>query len=150
MRGIGDILSAPLKLPKLGIVIVHPGVAAPTGPVFKALGVAPGERRAAPASVEPPWSMGGPGNRGGDGRDVLAWLADQSNDLEAAAIAIAPAIADVLGTIRDLPGCRLSRMSGSGSACFGLFDSTRTALAAKRRLVLARRDWWVRAGRVGG
>jgi 4-diphosphocytidyl-2-C-methyl-D-erythritol kinase len=150
MRGIGDILSAPLKLPKLGIVIVHPGVAVPTGPVFKALGLAPGERRAAPAPVEPPWSVGGRGNRGGDGCDVLAWLADQFNDLEAVAIAIAPAIADVLGAIQDLPGCRLSRMSGSGSACFGLFDSAGTARAAARRLALARPDWWVRAGRVGG
>jgi 4-diphosphocytidyl-2-C-methyl-D-erythritol kinase len=151
MRGIGDILSAPLTLPKLGIVVVHPGVAVPTGPVFKALGLAPGERRAEPAPVEPPWTADGPNNREGHGRDVLlAWLADQSNDLEAAAIAIAPVIADVLEAIRDLPGCRLSRMSGSGSACFGLFGSARAATAAARQLALAWPDWWVRAGRVGG
>jgi 4-diphosphocytidyl-2-C-methyl-D-erythritol kinase len=152
MRGTGDILSAPLVLPKLGIVVVHPGVAVPTGEVFKALGLAPDERRAKPAPVvEPPWSMGGPGKREGDEREaLLAWLADRSNDLESAAIAIAPAIADVLGAFTDLPGCRLSRMSGSGSACFGLFDSGRTALAAARRLALTRPDWWVRVGQLGG
>ena len=151
MRGTGDILSAPLNLPGLGIVIVHPGVAMPTGPVFKALGLAPGERRAEPApAVEPPWTGDGPSIREGDERDVLlAWLADQSNDLEAVAIAIAPVIADVLRAIRDLPGCRLSRMSGSGSACFGLFDSARAALAASRRLALARPAWWVRTGSLG-
>src|SRR5712691_11428790 len=47
MCGIGEILSAPLTIPKLGILIVHPGIAVPTGPVFKALGLAPGERYAA-------------------------------------------------------------------------------------------------------
>src|SRR5215470_17562918 len=46
-RGIGEILSAPFVLPKLGILIVHPGVAMPTGPVFKALGLVPGEQLAA-------------------------------------------------------------------------------------------------------
>jgi 4-diphosphocytidyl-2-C-methyl-D-erythritol kinase len=172
MRGIGDVLSAPLALPKLGIVIVHPGIAVPTGPVFTALGLAPGERRA-----EPAWTAGGtpalqffahpqagkgslgkgardargPGQRERDEREaLLAWLADQSNDLESAAIAIASPIADVLGAITDLAGCRLSRMSGSGSSCFGLFDSARAALTAAHQLALARPDWWVRAGRVGG
>ena len=151
MRGTGDILSAPLNLPGLGIVIVHPGVAMPTGPVFKALGLAPGERRAEPApAVEPPWTGDGPSIREGDERDVLlAWLADQSNDLEAVAIAIAPVIADVLRAIRDLPGCRLSRMSGSGSACFGLFGSARAATAAAWQFAVAWPDWWVRAGSLG-
>jgi 4-diphosphocytidyl-2-C-methyl-D-erythritol kinase len=55
----------------------------------------------------------------------------------------------VLGVIRGLKGCRLARMSGSGSACFGLFDSARAAAAAARRLAVARPAWWVRAGLVG-
>jgi 4-diphosphocytidyl-2-C-methyl-D-erythritol kinase len=150
MRGTGDILSAPLTLPKLGIVIVHPGVAVPTGPVFKALGLAPGERRAEPAlAIGPSWRAGGPGKHEDEREALVGWIADHSNDLQPAAIAIAPVIADVMGAITDLPGCRLSRMSGSGSACFGLFDATRAALAAVRRLALAHPDWWVRAGSLG-
>jgi 4-diphosphocytidyl-2-C-methyl-D-erythritol kinase len=151
MRGIGDVLSAPLALPALGIVIVHPGVAVPTGEVFKALGLAPGERLAAPApAVEPPWTEICPGKPEEDAREaLLAWLAHQSNDLEAAAIAVAPAIADVLGALAELPGCRLARMSGSGSACFGLFDTARAAAAAARRLALVQPEWWVRAGDLG-
>jgi 4-diphosphocytidyl-2-C-methyl-D-erythritol kinase len=220
MCGIGDVLSAPLALPALGIVIVHPGVAVPTAEVFKALGLAPGERRAASSSaVGAPWSAGVPHagylpaaaqddricpgapapsprlplgrsrpsstgygegwgkgafpqaqTRGsasspdlsaqagrGEGKDrqrqereaLLAWLAAQSNDLEVAAIAIAPAIADVLSALAELPGCRLVRMSGSGSACFGLFATARAATAAARRLALARPEWWVRAGSLG-
>src|SRR6516225_7891635 len=46
MRGIGEILSDPAALPPLGIVIIHPGFALPTGPVFKALGLALGQPHA--------------------------------------------------------------------------------------------------------
>jgi 4-diphosphocytidyl-2-C-methyl-D-erythritol kinase len=141
MRGIGEILSAPVALPKLGIVIVHPGVAMPTPPVFAALGLRPGEQR--PAE---PVSTAVPGERD----DLLAWLAAQRNDLEAPAIGIAPAIAEVLRAIGALPGCRLARMSGSGSACFGLFDTVRAATAAARTLGRGRPDWWARASSIGG
>ena len=139
MRGIGEILSAPLVLPKLGILIVHPGLALPTGPVFKALGLAPGEPYAKASSSSP--------FREAANRDaLLSWLASERNDLEKAAISIAPPIADVLSAIAGLEGCRLARMSGSGSACFGLFDSARAAMAAAKRLAAVRPSWWVRAG----
>jgi 4-diphosphocytidyl-2-C-methyl-D-erythritol kinase len=196
MRGIGEILSAPLALPKLGILIVHPGLALPTAPVFKALGLAPGEPFVAPSpppSVSPPPHGEGPGVGGGGGGTavphgatphpspppqggtefrgaaafvttfaekedgsqapkrsaLLAWLSSERNDLEKAAFSIAPQIADVLSAIMGLPGCRLARMSGSGSACFGLFDSARAAAAAARRLAAARPSWWVQAGLLG-
>jgi 4-diphosphocytidyl-2-C-methyl-D-erythritol kinase len=139
MRGIGEMLSAPVALPKLGILIVYPGLALPTGPVFKALGLAPGEQYAkAPSSS----ASSEAGNRDA----LLAWLASERNDLEKAAISIAPQIADVLRAIAGLAGCRLARMSGSGSACFGLFDSGRAAAAAAQRLAAARPTWWMRAG----
>ncbi len=139
MRGIGDILSAPVALPKLGIVIVHPGVAMPTPPVFAALGLRRGERCASPPAATVP-----------DERDALLhWLATERNDLEAPAISIAPIIAEVLRAIAALPGCRLVRMSGSGSACFGLFDDEPAATAAGR-LAAERSGWWVQASHVGG
>jgi 4-diphosphocytidyl-2-C-methyl-D-erythritol kinase len=141
MRGIGDILSAPVALPKLGIVIVHPGVAMPTPPVFAALGLRRGERCPAP-----PVSAAVPGERDA----LLAWLAAARNDLEAPAISITPAIAEVLRMIAALPGCRLARMSGSGSACFGLFDDEPAAATAAGRLAAAPTGWWVRASSIGG
>jgi 4-diphosphocytidyl-2-C-methyl-D-erythritol kinase len=177
MRGIGEILSAPATLPKLGILIVHPGVAVPTGSVFKALGLAPGERYATPAlaschfpspssgrekwgsadtnsvpvSPTPPSPKTGRAESTEKARReaLLTWFASERNDLEAAAIVIAPPIADVLGVIAGLAGCRLARMSGSGSACFGLFDSARAATAAARTLGGARPSWWVRTGLLG-
>ena len=51
MRGIGEILSAPLSIPKLAAVLVNPGVAVPTKDVFAMLGLKAGGglRRTGPA-----------------------------------------------------------------------------------------------------
>ncbi len=144
MRGIGEILSAPAALPPLGIVVVHPGFALPTGPVFKALGLAPGEPYAGSSPRQAPCA-----GRWKDRDELLEWLASECNDLEAPAIATAPAIAGVLAVIAGLPGCRLARMSGSGSACFGLFDDGETAKTAAQHVEAARPSWWTRAGALG-
>jgi 4-diphosphocytidyl-2-C-methyl-D-erythritol kinase len=140
MRGIGEILSEPLALPSLPAVLVNPGVAVATREVFERLQLRAAKR---PAT----WDEHAiPGTR----EPLLEALRAQTNDLEDVAIALAPAIADVLAALRALPGCRLARMSGSGASCFGLFVSTRTATAAAAALRAARADWWVRASLLGG
>ena len=146
MRGIGEILSAPAELPALGIVIIHPGFALPTGPVFKALGLAPGE---AHASSSPRQTGRDDHWRGADRESLLKWLACECNDLEAPAIATAPAVAGVLAVIAALAGCRIARMSGSGSACFGLFVDGKAAAAAAEQAAAMQPSWWVRAGTLG-
>jgi 4-diphosphocytidyl-2-C-methyl-D-erythritol kinase len=146
MRGIGEILSAPTELPALGIVIIHPGFALPTGPVFKALGLAPGE---AHAGSSPRQTGGDDRWRGADRESLLEWLAAECNDLEAPAIATAPAVAGVLAVIAALAGCRIARMSGSGSACFGLFGDGEAAATAAEQVTAAQPSWWVRAGTLG-
>jgi len=52
--------------------------------------------------------------------------------------------------LRNLPGCRLARMSGSGATCFGLFDSMDAARGAARRLRVGYPAWWVRATALEG
>jgi 4-diphosphocytidyl-2-C-methyl-D-erythritol kinase len=155
MRGIGEILTGPVVLPPLGIVVIHPGFALPTGPVFKALGLAPGERLAKPGATADNSSErgrpAGPDEEAGatpalPAHELLAWLASERNDLEPPAVAIAPAVAGILAVIAALPGCRLARMSGSGSACFGLFDDGEAAAIAAQHVAAAQPAWWVRAG----
>ena len=140
MRGIGDVLSAPLAIQPLAAVLVNPGVAVPTEDVFAILGLKPGTgvRRAARARPLP---------RGWD--DLIEALAGERNDLEPPAITLQPVIATVLASLRKQPGCGLARMSGSGATCFGLFASARAAAAAARDLSERRPRWWVKATLLG-
>ncbi|HEY7645920.1 MAG TPA: 4-(cytidine 5'-diphospho)-2-C-methyl-D-erythritol kinase [Hyphomicrobiales bacterium] len=136
MRGIGDVLSEPLDLPRLAAILVNPGVAIATKHVFDLLELEPG-------SVQPGQVRSAPAVR--ERTAFLATLANDRNDLEMSAISIAPAIADVLAALRASPGCRLARMSGSGGTCFGLFDSPSAAAAAAGMLRSSYPGWWVRA-----
>jgi 4-diphosphocytidyl-2-C-methyl-D-erythritol kinase len=143
MRGIGEILSEPLALPKLPAVLVNPRVAVPTKDVFAALRAQLEARGKAPSGIDLEarrrWKTG----------DLIETLAGEPNDLEAPAIAIAPAIAQVLADLRALRGCRLARMSGSGATCFGLFGTAPAAAAAARALRAKQPDWWIRATKLG-
>src|SRR5262249_22636202 len=124
-----------------------------TGPLSPTL--SPQAGRGGSGGNAPSPDLSAPARRGGSrgeapSRDaLLSWLASERNDLESAAISIAPQIADVLRAIAGLAGCRLTRMSGSGSACFGLFVSARAASAAAKRLAASHPSWWVRAGLLG-
>jgi 4-diphosphocytidyl-2-C-methyl-D-erythritol kinase len=135
MRGVGEVLSAPVALPTLSAVLVGPGFPLATKEVFAALGRAAGERRGEPcADAAIPQ----------DCESFFAFLADHANDLEAPALRLAPAIAGLLAALRAQRGCRLARMSGSGTTCFGLFVSPVEAAAAQS-LKGAQPSWWVQA-----
>jgi 4-diphosphocytidyl-2-C-methyl-D-erythritol kinase len=139
MRGVGEILSKPLAVPKFAAVLVNPGVAVATKDVFAALHRS--TRKPQPAAQARGISR--------DRKAFLAYLARRANDLESAAVAMAPAIAKVLTALRKSPGCKLARMSGSGATCFGLFGSARSAAAAARAIAAAQPRWWVSASRLG-
>lgn len=136
MRGVGDLLSPPVSLPLLSAVLVNPRVPLPTRDVFAKFAGRQGSTKnvtAVPARHDA----------------LIDFLRGHENDLTQAAIACAPAVADVLIALRALPGVRLTRMSGSGPTCFALFPSAGEAAAAARRLAAERRDWWVQAAGIG-
>ena len=134
MRGIGEILSAPVGLPPLPAVLVNPGVATATRDVFKAFAGLHGD--ATPLGEVPQTG-------------VVEFLHAHSNDLTAAAIACVPVVGAVLDVLAALPAVRLSRMSGSGSTCFALFDSATAAAGAAESLANAYPGWWVAATTLG-
>lgn len=146
MRGIGDVLSGPLQLPPLPAVLINPGVPVPTAKVFGALAAA----RAGAAGV----TEADPASRcveaGQSAFDALLdALAASSNDLEAPALSLFPAVGDALAALRSIPSCRLARMSGSGGTCFGLFASADDAQGAAAQLSRAHPDWWVMGTSLG-
>lgn len=75
--------------------------------------------------------------------DLLARTRVGRNDLERAAIGLAPIIADVQALLDAAPGMLVARMSGSGATCFALFahEEARDATAGSARA----RGWWTLA-----
>jgi len=128
MGGVGEELTPAPWLPPCGLVLVNPGVPLATASVFRAR--APGND--SPRAVLP--------DRWDTAEDMAASLRLLTNDLEAPAISLVPAIRDVLHAIEGTRNCLLARMSGSGATCFGLYANIRDAEAATREL--ARPGWW--------
>lgn len=137
MWGIGDQLGPAIPLPRIFALLVNPRVEAPTPKVFAALGLAPGSNleSSARSSLAP----------GTDSETVLKFLSRSRNDLEGAARRVAPAIAVVLEKLSQVPGAKLTRMSGSGATCFALFNDRRSAAAARRIIAADHPDWWAEA-----
>ena len=75
----------------------------------------------------------------GSARDIA--LAGR-NDLEAPAIALCPAIAEVLAALQQTAPL-LARMSGSGATCFAHYDSADARDAARAKMNPA---WWTLVG----
>ena len=137
MAGTGDRLGAPLMARPLYAVLANPGTHVPTPAVFARMGFQPGEARGLGEHPVP---------HDGLGHEAFVDLVRRSrNDMEAAALSIAPAIGDAVDVLGATAGPRVVRMSGSGSTCFALYDDRRAARAAAARVAGARPEWWVRA-----
>ena len=74
--------------------------------------------------------------------DLLRYIQQGANDLQAPAMATLPLIKTMLEDIAGLPGCQLARMSGSGATCFGLFPTWTLARQGADALARQRPDWW--------
>ncbi|GAA6209523.1 4-(cytidine 5'-diphospho)-2-C-methyl-D-erythritol kinase [Cognatishimia sp. WU-CL00825] len=138
MSGIGEQLQLLSGIPDCPVLLVNPGVSVPTPLIFKALKTPDN----APMQDQiPSFSAAA---------DFVAWLKKQRNDLQAPALQTAPIIGKVLETLRDLPGCALARMSGSGATCFAIFSDRNQLVQAAQNLKRTHPDWWVRTGLLQG
>jgi len=123
-EGRGDMLSS-VTVPELAgspLLLANPRVPVPTGDVFRR------------------WD----GVDRGPLDDVLAGR----NDLQDAAIAIAPEIRAVLTALEVSRGVRLARMSGSGATCFALYRDEEDRDEAEARLAGHHPHWWTLASRI--
>jgi len=131
MRGVGDALT-PVAVPPLYVLLVNPSLSMATPQVFSALG----NKDNPPMPSElPNWA---------DAKEMCDWLALQRNDLQVPAVRLAPDIQRILDEISQTTGCLLSRMSGSGATCFGLYDSVDLAAEAARMVQGKFPAWWVK------
>ncbi|MES2753851.1 MAG: 4-(cytidine 5'-diphospho)-2-C-methyl-D-erythritol kinase [Pseudomonadota bacterium] len=123
-RGRGERLVPLTGLGGQPALLVNPGVALSTGAVFAGWdGVDHGPLP--------------------DG-DALAVARTGRNDLQPAASALAPVIADVLDALTG-PEVVLARMSGSGATCFALCDHAAARDRLAQRLKAHHPEWWTLA-----
>jgi len=136
MKGRGERVTPAQHLAVMAMVLVNPGVAVPTADVFRAL-----QSRRGTGAVDQAQRIAKPA-------ELIAFLKNTANDLEAPARTIAPVIGEVLGELSRMPGIELERMSGSGATCFGLFEDDGAAQMAATALSHSHPQWWVRATRI--
>jgi 4-diphosphocytidyl-2-C-methyl-D-erythritol kinase len=137
MCGLGERVTPVSGLTPLPALLVNPGIKLSTAAVFKTLNAKPlqPEEAGAPPSF-PGWR---------NPQEAAVWLNEGRNDLEAPAIALEPAVKKVLDALRRLDGCMLSRLSGSGPTCFGIFLSQDAAAEAASEMRRSHPSWWVQA-----
>jgi 4-diphosphocytidyl-2-C-methyl-D-erythritol kinase len=127
--GIGEQIAKIPGFPPLNLVLVNPGVPVGTANVFRALstyensGLPP-----LPATLTL--------------AHLVEWLNLTRNDLQPTAADIAPEIDDALSELA-MAGALVTRMSGSGATCFGLFETAAQAKGAARHIERQRPGWFV-------
>lgn len=137
VSGVGEVVEPIGDLPDFAVLLVNPMVPLSTAQVFGAL-----KDSGAPFSVSAPL-----GRIPRDFESFSAQIVARKNDLEKPAIGLKPVIGQLLGELDALEGCRLSRMSGSGATCFGLFEEIELARRAAANLKARHQDWWIEAAR---
>jgi 4-diphosphocytidyl-2-C-methyl-D-erythritol kinase len=140
MTGTGEATSPIPALPPIAMVLVNPMLACPTGPVFARYDARGGIAPLTKADVPPFNSQD----------ELLDYLRATPNDLTQAACDLVPAIGDTLQAIATSPEVLLTRMSGSGATCFGLYANLQAAkqAAASIKKALANPSIWVEADEI--
>lgn len=133
VTGMGDVLTAAMPMPQdCHIVIVFPSVGVSTAEIFGTMA----------AHFTPPITLQTEVN---NSFDLVKVLQKTRNDLAHPAMALESWILQAHRALTRQPGCLLARMTGSGSACFGIFADAETARNAATTIRQAEPVWWCRA-----
>jgi len=132
VTGLGDELEAFAPMPEQHVVLVYPGVSISTKDIFDMM---------VPPYTQPIKDIEHMTNP----ENLKHLIHDTRNDLMHPAMGIEPRILQAYRSLTRQAGCMLSRMTGSGSCCFGLFADVETARHAAQAIRVAEPEWWVRA-----
>ena len=134
--GIGEIVK-PIDISEidLWIVLVNPGIFVSTGSIFEEVT----EKHNEPLE---------PFTHFCTTDHFIDYLKRQRNDLQDIAANKCPEIEKVLDTIEKSQDVLLSRMSGSGSTCFGLYRSQEIAKRAVSYIHKKNNKWWIKFSKV--
>ena len=77
-----------------------------------------------------------------DNKKLINFLKNENNDLETTVIKIYPKIKKIIDYIKSQKGCYFSRITGSGSACIGIFSNIRNAIYAQKAIRSKYTKYW--------
>ena len=75
-------------------------------------------------------------------KKLINLLKNENNDLEKTVIKIYPKVRKIIDCIKSQKGCYFSRITGSGSACIGIFSNMRNAVYAKKLIKIKYPKYW--------
>jgi 4-diphosphocytidyl-2-C-methyl-D-erythritol kinase len=132
VRGVGEWLIPVFITPEVWVLLVNPRIELLTAQVYRNYTGAFRKEISLPERIN-------------SFDELIALLTPVTNDLQEPAISMVPDIAKVITAIESTEGCRISRMSGSGATCFGLYESKDALMTAAREVEEAHPKWWCKA-----
>ena len=114
---------------KLNLLIVYPNLICSTKIIYK---------KNKKISLSTPQSF----FRIKNNKKLINLLKNENNDLEEAVIKIYPKVKKIIDYIKSIKGCYFSRITGSGSACIGIFSSMKNAIYAQKLIKLKYPNYW--------
>ena len=75
-------------------------------------------------------------------KKLINYIKNENNDLEKVVIKFYPKIRKITDFIKDQNGCCFSRITGSGSACIGIFSNMKSAVFAQKMTKLKFPNYW--------
>ena len=114
---------------KLNLLIVYPGLICSTKKIYK---------KNRKISLLKPQSFFYLKNN----KKLINFLKNEHNDLEKVVTKVYPKINEIINYIKSQKGCYFSRITGSGSACIGIFSSMKNAIYAQKLIKLKYPNYW--------
>ena len=124
----GQILRLNQKF-KLNLLIVYPNLICSTKEIYK--------KNKKISLSTPQYSF-----RVKNNKKLINVLKNENNDLEETVIKIYPKVKKIIEYIKSIKGCYFSRITGSGSACIGIFSNMKNAIYAQKLIKLKYPKYW--------
>jgi len=131
--GIGEIIEPIKNFPTAYLVLVNPNKTLLTKDVFKY-----NEHLNTNLILDKPIDFQRNINK------LIEFLKPLKNDLTEAASKLMPEIKIILDFLAQQKGCRISRMSGSGPTCFGIFTNEEEAIKATVNIMELYPEYWIK------
>ena len=114
---------------KLSILIVYPNIICSTKKIYQSNKIF--------TSVKPQFSFGKKNKK-----QLILYLKNEKNDLEKIVMKLYPKVRKVIDVLKSQKGCYFSRITGSGSACIGIFSSIRHAIYVQKLIKFKYPKYW--------